>query len=83
VLVGEGLELLLLDETALGGLLEQTLGGRKVMQMYRLAQWNPFLSGRAEYVLGLWLALVRGRTREFPGGPLSVVIERAGGPVHS
>jgi hypothetical protein len=43
VLVSEGLELLLLDETALSGLLEQALGGRKVMQMYRLAQWNPFL----------------------------------------
>ncbi len=43
VLVGERLELLLLDETALGGLLDQALGRREVMQMNRVAQLNPFL----------------------------------------
>ncbi|HSX21658.1 MAG TPA: hypothetical protein VLE97_02660, partial [Gaiellaceae bacterium] len=56
VLVGERLELLLLDEAALGGLLEQALRRREVMQMNRFAQLNPFLSGRA--------AVARG-----PGGP--------------
>jgi hypothetical protein len=44
VLVGERVELLLLDEAALGGLLEQALGRRQVMQMNRLAQLDPFLS---------------------------------------
>jgi hypothetical protein len=44
VLVGEGLELLLLDETALGGLLDKALGRRQVMQMNRVAQLNPFPS---------------------------------------
>ena len=43
VLVGERLELLLLDETALGGLLDEALGRREVMQMNRVAQLNPFL----------------------------------------
>ena len=43
VLVGERLELLLFDETALGGLLDQALGRREVMQMNRVAQLNPFL----------------------------------------
>jgi hypothetical protein len=40
VLVGEGLDLLLLDEAAVGGLLDQALGRREVMQMNRVAQWN-------------------------------------------
>jgi hypothetical protein len=44
VLVGERLELLLLDEAALGGLLEQALGRREVMQMNRVAQFSPFRS---------------------------------------
>jgi hypothetical protein len=44
VLVGERLELLLLDEAALGGLLEQSLGRREVMQVNRVAQFNPFRS---------------------------------------
>jgi hypothetical protein len=44
VLVGERFELLLLDEAALRGLLDQALGRREVMQMNRVAQWNPFLS---------------------------------------
>jgi hypothetical protein len=47
VLVGERLDLLLVDEAALGGLLEQALGGAEVVQMYRFAQLNPFLSGTA------------------------------------
>jgi hypothetical protein len=38
VLVGERLDVLLLDETALGGLLEQSLDRREVMQMNRLVQ---------------------------------------------
>ena len=44
VLVGKRRELLLVDEAALGGLLEQALGGREVVQVYRVAQFNPFLS---------------------------------------
>ena len=47
MLVGEGLDLLLVDETALGGLLEQALGGAEVVQMYGVAQFIPFLSGMA------------------------------------
>ena len=43
VLVGERFELLLLDEAALGGLLDQALGRRQVMQVNRVAQLNPFL----------------------------------------
>jgi len=43
VLVGERLQLLFLDEAALGGLLDQALGRREVMQMNRVAQLNPFL----------------------------------------
>jgi hypothetical protein len=38
VLVCERLDVLLLDEPALGGLLEQTLGRRKVVQVNGLAQ---------------------------------------------
>jgi hypothetical protein len=38
VLVGESLNVLLLDETALGGLLEQALDRREVVQMNRVAQ---------------------------------------------
>jgi hypothetical protein len=41
VLVRQRLDLLLLDETALGGLLEQALGRREVVQMNRVAQLNP------------------------------------------
>ena len=43
VLVGERLELLLLDETALGGLLDQALGRREVVQVNSVAQFNPSL----------------------------------------
>ncbi|HEY0345823.1 MAG TPA: hypothetical protein VGC59_14310 [Solirubrobacteraceae bacterium] len=42
MLVRQRLDLLLLDEAALGGLLEQALGRREVMQMNRVAQLNPF-----------------------------------------
>jgi hypothetical protein len=44
VLVGESLNVLLLDETALGGLLEQALDRREVMQMNRVAQCDSFRS---------------------------------------
>jgi hypothetical protein len=43
VLVGERLELLFLDETALRGLLDQALGRREIVQVYRVAQFNPSL----------------------------------------
>jgi hypothetical protein len=42
VLVRQRLDLLLLDEAALGGLLAQALGRRQVMQVNRVAQLNPF-----------------------------------------
>jgi hypothetical protein len=44
VLVGESLNVLLLDETALGGLLEQALDRREVMQMNRVVQCCSFRS---------------------------------------
>jgi hypothetical protein len=44
VLVGESLNVLLLDETALGGLLEQALDRREVVQMNRVAQCYSFRS---------------------------------------
>jgi hypothetical protein len=44
VLVGERHQLLLLDEAALGGLLEQPLGRREVVQVNRVGQLFPFLS---------------------------------------
>jgi hypothetical protein len=44
VLVGQRLELPLLDETALGGLLEQALDRREVVQMNRLVQCCSFRS---------------------------------------
>jgi hypothetical protein len=46
VLVGESLDVLLLDETALGGLLEQALDRREVVQVNRVAQCVvPFARG--------------------------------------
>jgi hypothetical protein len=47
VFVRQRLDVLLLDEAALGGLLEQTLGGGEVVQVNGLVQLNgPFaLSG--------------------------------------
>jgi hypothetical protein len=44
VLVGESLNVLLLDETALGGLLEQALDRREIVQMNRVAQCCSFRS---------------------------------------
>ena len=44
VFVGESLNVLLLDETALGGLLEQALDRREVVQMNRVAQCCSFRS---------------------------------------
>jgi hypothetical protein len=46
VLVGERLELLLLDEAALGSLLEQALDRREIVQVNRVAQCVvPFARG--------------------------------------
>jgi hypothetical protein len=47
VLVGKRRELLLIDEAALGGLLDEALGRREVVQVNRVAQWNPFRRGGA------------------------------------
>ena len=44
VLVGQRLDVLLLDEAALGGLLEQTLDRREVVQVNRVAQFSSFRS---------------------------------------
>jgi hypothetical protein len=44
VLVGESLDVLFLDETALGGFLEQALDRREVVQMNRVAQCCSFRS---------------------------------------
>jgi hypothetical protein len=44
VFVGERLDVLLLDEAALGGLLEQTLDRREVVQVNRVAQCCSFRS---------------------------------------
>jgi hypothetical protein len=43
VLVGERLQLLLLDVTAVRGLLDEALGRRQIVQMNRVVQFNPFL----------------------------------------
>ena len=40
VLVRQSLDVLLLDESALGGLLEQTLGRREVVQVNGFVQFN-------------------------------------------
>jgi hypothetical protein len=44
VLVGESLNVLLLDEAALGGLLEQALGRREIVQVNGVAQCCSFRS---------------------------------------
>jgi hypothetical protein len=44
VLVGESLNVLLLDETALRGLLEQALGRREIVQVNGVAQCCSFRS---------------------------------------
>jgi hypothetical protein len=56
VLVCEGLKILLLDEAALCGLLEQALGRREIVQVYRVAQLKS-------------LSLVEGRRIRRPTGP--------------
>jgi hypothetical protein len=43
MLIGERLELLFLDKTALGGLLDQALGRREIVQVNRVGQFNPSL----------------------------------------
>jgi hypothetical protein len=43
MLVGERHELLLVDETALRGLLDEALGRREIVQVNRSGQLNPFL----------------------------------------
>jgi hypothetical protein len=53
VLVREGLELLLLDEAALGGLLDQALGRRKIVQMNRVAQFKSLRSWWGRMRFGL------------------------------
>src|SRR5581483_4840604 len=50
VLVREGLDLLLLDEAALGGLLAQALGRREVVQVNGLVQLCSF---RSRWAAGL------------------------------
>jgi hypothetical protein len=61
VLVRQRLDLLLLDEAALGGLLEQALGRREVVQMNRVAQLNPF-----PVVVGpLWATASSGQAARF------------------
>jgi hypothetical protein len=47
VLIGKRDELLLVDEAALGGLLDEALGRCEVVQVNRVAQWNPFRRGGA------------------------------------
>jgi len=69
VLVGERFELLFLDEAALGGLLDEALGRRQVMQMNRVAQFDPFLArggaaGRAASSAFRAAEAVRGKTRD-------------------
>jgi hypothetical protein len=44
VLVGERLQLALVNVAALGGLLDQALGRRQIVQVNRLVQCNPFLA---------------------------------------
>jgi hypothetical protein len=83
VLVRERLELALLDEAALGGLLEQALGRRQIVQMNRFAQWDSFFLGRGAAPSPprvAWPAV--GPTRDGPFG-LLVVIERDDAGVHS
>ena len=52
VLVGERLDVLLLDEAALGGLLEQALGRREIVQVNRVAQCGSFRSWMGGRIVG-------------------------------
>jgi hypothetical protein len=82
VLVRERLELALLDEAALGGLLEQALGRRQIVQMNRFAQWNSFFLRSGSGSVAAPRGRARGPTRDGPFG-LLVFIERDDAPVHS
>jgi hypothetical protein len=63
VLVRERLQLALVDEAALGSLLDQALGRRQIVQVNRLVQLNPFLrSCRA----ASWTAAPGGRRAGSP-----------------
>jgi hypothetical protein len=44
VLVRERLQLALVDMAALCSLLDEALGGREIVQMNCVVQWNPSLS---------------------------------------
>jgi hypothetical protein len=81
VLVGEGLELAVLDEAALGGLLEQAVGRRQVQ--VRVSQWNLPLSVDAEPRRSRILGPGRGASPRYAGRPCSLLIERVGEIVHS
>jgi hypothetical protein len=84
VLVRERLELPLLDEAAVGGLLDQALGRRQIMQM-RVSQWNlPLSSVVGLTALGPLRAPTRVLARQIAGRPLvPLFIERLGARVHS
>jgi hypothetical protein len=85
VFVGKRLELLLLDEAALGGLLEQALGRREVVQVNRFAQWNPSSRSSRSQMGRLDAAFVASAAEINPrcaGGPPRV-IERLTRLVHS
>jgi hypothetical protein len=69
VLVGERLELALLDEAALGGLLEQALGRRQIVQMNRVAQWNPLPGVRGPRPSRARRPRRAGVARDMPVGP--------------
>ena len=69
VLVGEGFELLLFDEAALGGLLDEALGRRQIVQM-RLSQWNLPLSVEGTAPFATPGAPARGGARDCRSAPL-------------
>jgi hypothetical protein len=54
VLVRQRLDVPLVDEAALGGLLEQALGRRQVVQMDRVGQLNPFLGRCGAVIAASW-----------------------------
>jgi hypothetical protein len=83
VLVSEGLDLLLLDEPALGGLLDQALGRREVVQVQGVAQLNPFRRmRRAAWAAASKAAPTHGLARDMPESSFRV-IERLHLQVHS
>jgi hypothetical protein len=71
VLVRQSLDVLLLDESALGGLLEQALDRREVMQVNRVAQCRSF---RSWWAAGFFSA--PGGVRASPRGAATHVIYR-------